>query len=78
MQDSGSQSPSPSGKQRSYVEMAGKVTDMHSDGGTQTEEVGRIHQDVWMGYNHVHPAVNLAGHGTGGRSFRCAPESHVL
>jgi len=30
------------------------ATDMRSDGGTQTED-----QDAWMGYNHVHLAVNL-------------------
>ena len=39
------------------------ATDMQSDGGTQTED-----QDAWMGYNHIHPAVNLAGCGTGSRS----------
>ena len=72
MQDSrfDSQSPSPSGEQRSHAEMAGKATDMWSDGGTQTEDVRRIDQDTWMGYNHVHVhlAVNLAGRGMGGSS----------
>ena len=48
--------------------MAGKAMDMRSDGDTQTEDVKRIDQDAWMGYNNVHPAVNLAGRGTGGRS----------
>ena len=70
MQDSGSpgQSLSPSGEQRSHPEMAGKTADMQSDGGTQTEDVGRTEQDACMGYNHVYPAMNLAGRGTGGRS----------
>ena len=70
MQDSGSpgQSLSPSGEQRSHAEMAGKMADMRSDGGTQTEDVGRTEQDTCMGYNHVYPAVNLAGRRTGGFS----------
>ena len=66
--DSPGQSLSPSGKQRSHAEMAGKTADMQSDGGTQTEDVGRTEQDACMGYNHVYLAVNLAGRGTGGRS----------
>ena len=70
MQDSGSpgQSLSPSGEQRSHAEMAGKTADMQSDGGMQTDDVGRTEQDACMGYNHVYPAVNLAGRGTGGKS----------
>ena len=69
MQDSGSRSPSPGGlEQKNRAETAEKTTYMRSEGGTQTEDLERMDQDVWMGYNHVNPAVGLAGRGTGGRS----------
>ena len=46
-----------------------KMTYMRSDRGTRTQDIGRMDQDMWMGYNHVNPAVSLAGHGTCGRSL---------
>ena len=54
MQDSSSRSLSPGGLERkNRAETAEKTTYMLSDGGTQTEDVGRMDQDVWMGYNHI-------------------------
>ena len=60
--------PSPGGIERRNQSEMEKMTYMRSDGGTQTEDVGRMDQDVWMGYNHVNPAVSLAGRGMCGRS----------
>ena len=50
---------------------------MRLDGGTQTKDVGRMDQNVWMGYNHINPTVSLAGHTTGGRS-PAFQEAHVI
>ena len=69
MQDSSSRSPSPGNlEQRNHAEAAQKTTCMWSDGGTQTKDIGRMDQEVWMGYNYVNLAVSLAGCGTGGKS----------
>ena len=69
MQESSSRSPSPGDlEQRNHAEAAQKTTYMWSDGGTQTKDIRRMDQEVWMGYNYVNPAVNLTGCGTGGKS----------
>ena len=62
MQDSSSRSLSPGGLERkNRAETAEKTTYMLSDGGTQTEDVGRMDQDVWMGYNHINRESCIRG-----------------